>query len=444
LLQRVTRRSFLRTGATSAAILFVSPAWCAEDSAQLPSDAELLSDARSSIERHRKGEAVFRVQNAEGKPLAGAKVIVEQVAHDFLFGCNSFSLSRCADEEQERQYRLRFAALFNYCTLGFYWAGYESVRGKPSYEYTDASHEWARAQGIACKGHPLVWDHPAGSPAWLPDDPAEIAQLVARRVQEIVSRYRGRIDLWDVVNEATHLPEGMNKTKMAAWGAALGPVAYVAEPLKIARAANPAATLLVNDYRTDPPYFQLLARQREEGKSRLDVVGIQSHMHEGPWPLHKVHEVCQAYARLGLPIHFTETTIVSGAKEKRGDAWGPTTAEGEATQAEQAAGFYMMLFAHPAVQALTWWDFSDYHAWQHAPAGLLRRDMSPKPVYERLMKLVKGDWWTRAQGSTGDGGIYNQRAFYGRYRVSAELPGRKAALDIQVQRGQANQFTIKI
>ena len=47
--------------------------------------------------------------------------------------------------------------------------------------------------------------------------------------------------------------------------------------------------------------------------------------------------------------------------------------------------FYTALFAHPAVQAITWWDFSDLGAWLGAPAGWLRRDMSPKPVYDRLM-----------------------------------------------------------
>ena len=103
-------------------------------------------------------------------------------------------------------------------------------------------------------------------------------------------------------------------------------------------------------------------------------------MHENVWPLHKVLAVCQSYAKLGLPIHFTETTLLSGVRDRQNNAWGSTTHEAETTQAHNAANFYMALFAHPAVQALTWWDFSDYHAWQNAPAGLVRADMSPKPV----------------------------------------------------------------
>ena len=65
---------------------------------------------------------------------------------------------------------------------------------------------------------------------------------------------------------------------------------------------------------------------------------------------------------------------------------------------------YTLLYSHPAVEAITWWDFADYHAWQGAPAGLIRADMSPKPLYERLMELVWDEWATRYEGTLGDGG----------------------------------------
>jgi len=441
----VNRRSFLRTGAASTATLLAAPCWCFEDEARRPDDSDLLAQARSSIARHRTGNTTIRVVDREGKPVPGVKVRVEQLRHEFLFGCNCFLFGRCGDPDQEEKYRQRFAALFNYCTLGFYWAAYEISHGRPNYAYTDEVLEWTAKQGIACKGHPLVWDHPAGSPPWLPDEPQTIARLVSDRVKEIVSRYRGRIDIWDVVNEATHLPDGVNKTKMAAWGADLGPIEYTAEPLRVARTANPAATLLVNDYRTDRAYFQLLSRLRDEHGLLLNAVGIQSHMHEGAWPLGKIFSICETYRSLGLPIHFTETTILSGPRSKRNDEWEPTNTEKETTQAQEAANFYTILFAHPAVHALTWWDFSDYHAWQHAPAGLLREDMSPKPAYEQLLHLIKKQWWTTAQGRTDDHGTFSLRAFYGSHRATAESSNdQKTISELQVQRGQANQFELKI
>ena len=292
----MNRRTFLKAGAATTTLLCCRPAWAAPEPAQQPSDEEVLASTKDLIEKHRKADGAILLRDSQGKPVPGAKVTLEQLRHDFLFGSNFFMFNRCGKPDLEEAYRQRFAALLNYCTLGFYWASYESERGKPNYGYTDQVTAWARDHGVTCKGHPLAWDHPAGSPAWLPDDPGEIEHLSTARVHYIVSRFQGRIDYWDVVNEATHLSGKPNKTKMADWAAAKGAVPYVAEHLKVARAANPKATLLVNDYRTDPPYYRLLEQLREDGKLLFDTVGIQSHMHDGLWPLHKVWNVCETTA----------------------------------------------------------------------------------------------------------------------------------------------------
>ena len=87
--------------------------------------------------------------------------------------------------------------------------------------------------------------------------------------------------------------------------------------------------------------------------------------------------MCQQFARFGVPLHFTETTILSGARKwdkPPGGPW-PSTPEGEAYQARETARFYTMLFSHPAVQAITWWDFTDRQAWKGArPAFCGRHD----------------------------------------------------------------------
>lgn len=340
----MSRRTFLKAGAATAAMLAAAPALAVGESKNAVSDGEILSQTNARTEQHRKGDGFIRIRNASGAPVAGAKVTVEQLQHDFLFGCNFFMFNRCGQPELEDAYRTRFAALLNCCTLPFYCASYEAQRGKPIYHYTDQTAAWSREHGIRCKGHPLAWDHPAGNPAWLPEDRKVIEQLSVGRVRDIVSRFAGRIDFWDVVNEATHLAEKPNKTKMADWAAAKGAVPYVAEHLRAARAANPKATPLVNDYRTEPAYFRILDQLRDDGKLLFNEVGIQSHMHDGVWPLHHVWDLCDRYSRLGLPIHFTESTIVSGPRKGPGENWGETTAEEEARQAEFGANFCTTLF----------------------------------------------------------------------------------------------------
>jgi GH35 family endo-1,4-beta-xylanase len=379
------------------------------------------------------------VRRADGQPIPGAEVRVEQLQHDFLFGCNFFAFERCGEPAAEAAYRRQFAALFNYATLGFYWPAYEPQRGRPNYDYTDRVLAWCREQGLTCKGHPLVWDF--ADPKWLPRDFEEIRALSEARVRDIVSRFKGRLDYWDVVNEPTHL--GRFKTRLGEWAQNWGAVPYTTAHLKTARAAHPNATLLVNDYRTDAAFYKILEALRHEGPELFDAVGLQSHMHDGGWPLRRVWEVCDRFAKLGLPLHFTETTFVSGPRKGPGENWHPTDGAGEARQAEYVPKFYTMLFAHPDVRALTWWDFSDRRAWQRAAAGLVRADMSPKPVYDRLQALIKRDWWTRVNGRTDAQGAFALRAFTGRLRLSARLPaGGEWTREVQWTRDQANQVEL--
>lgn len=460
----MNRRTFLRSSAASAALLNGGAAWGRLGQPQLPKlrDEDILERSPANIERYRKGDGTIIVTDSAGKPVPGAKIKIEQLRHEFLFGSHFFLFERCGELEQK--YRDHVAGLLNYCTLGFYWDAYEHGRGNPDYAYTDRVTAWTREHGLTCKGHPLAWDHPCASPAWLPDNNAEIQRLSTGRVTEIVSRFAGRINYWDVVNEATHLDKKTNHSRMAEWASSLGPVKYVAMHLQAARRANPHATLLVNDYRTDIAYYRILSqllamRMPEEshgqlsspklngasnthGRKLFDVIGIQSHMHDSVWPVSKVWNVCERYADLGLPIHFTETTIVSG-KRIKGDTWEPTAAKGEEAQAEATARFYTTLFSHPSLRAISWWDFTDYGAWQNAPAGWLRADMSPKPVFDRMKSLIKGQWWTNLEGTAGGRGEFKTRAFYGEHRITVELPnGERRTKDVTWQRQGNNHFTV--
>ena len=418
----MTRREFLRRGLLGSTM---APWIMRQAVAAEAAEEDLLEQARERIARHRRRRRTLLIRDARGRPVSGARVRVEMLRHEFLFGCNLFRFDRLGDDQLEQTYRERFAGLFNFATLGFYWAWYEPRPGEQGHGYVERVLDWTAAQSITCKGHPLVWDHPAGSPRWLPEDDAELARRVEERVREIVGRFRGRLDIWDVVNEPTHLPDRVNRTRMARWGEKLGPVAYTRRPLEVARAAHPGARLLVNDYRLDDRYYEILDALRDrDGQPLYDAVGLQSHMHGGLWPLARIWRICDRFARLGRPLHFTETTLVSGPRIGPGERWGPTTPELEARQAEQAARFYTMVFAHPAVEALTWWDFSDRGAWQGAAAGLLRRDMSPKPAYERLHALIRNEWWTRAERETDSEGRCSVDAFHGRYRIRVEQPSR--------------------
>ena len=376
-------------------------------------EGDWLSSAQARIEKVRKSPVTIRVIDSSGNPVEDAVVRIEQRRHAFLFGCNVFYLYDYKGTEHQR-YASQFSALFNYATLPFYWGDYETEPGKTRRDEVMKLAQWCRAYGIETKGHPLIWHE--GYPKWGPSDPDATRDAHERRIGEIIPDFRGLVDRWDVINEAT--AAGKFDTGVSHWIAKEGADVVVGKALSWARKADPEAVLVYNDYNISPALEKLLAIMVAD-KMPFDVLGLQSHMHGGEWPLKKTWEACETYARFGKPLHFTELTVLSGAHgwERKG-AW-PTTPAGERRQAEYVEKLYTLLFSHPAVEAITWWDFMD-GGWQKAPAGLLRADLSPKPAYQRLMKLVREQWWTRLSLKTGREGRCTFEGFLGDYDVTVQ------------------------
>jgi len=84
----------------------------------------------------------------------------------------------------------------------------------------------------------------------------------------------------------------------------------------------------------------LIQQLKTESKQRMyDVIGIQSHMHGAVWSNEKIWDVCERHAQFGVPLHFTEMTILSGATgrgERRAAPEWNSTKEGEARPAPRS------------------------------------------------------------------------------------------------------------
>jgi GH35 family endo-1,4-beta-xylanase len=419
-----------------------------------------LDDARARIERLRTRHVELRLLDADGRPFGNAPVRARMTRHQFLFGANLYMFGRFDTPEENARYLELFAGLLNYATLPFYLRYYHPEPGSTRADEIEPQVAWARSLGIQLKGHPLVWHFPTIIPEWLPDDPVQVEALHQRRVQQIVERFRGRIRLWDVVNEPT--TAWLYDNPIARWEREAGPVEVTLAALDWAAGADPNAVLLVNDFNLDPfPWAMLGLLQPRRAMAlpfapvrhhflsyagfladldarggHFQAVGLQSHMHGGRWPLALVWRACERYAELGRPLHWTELTVLSGDEKLyiRPDdpewkpEW-PSTDAGEARQADYAEKLYTLLFSHPAVQAITWWDLSDRWAWMGAPAGLVRADLTPKPAYERLRRLIREDWWTEVSGETDAEGRFAFRGFCGDYVLEGAGAARPFTLD---------------
>ncbi len=388
---------------------------------------------------HRTARTAVTVTGPDGRPLTGAEVTVAQRRHAFTFGNIGFDLVALANDDPgaaadyagAHRHLERLADLwldvFNTATLPFYWRRFEPVRGRPDTARLRRAAQWFRDRGVALKGHPLAWHTLA--PQWLlPLSDDEVEATLRARITRDVTDFAGLVDTWDAINEAVILPvftaEENAVTRLAQRE---GRVGMVRLAFDTARAANPGATLLLNDFDLSERYEHLVEECLAAG-IRIDALGLQSHMHQGYWGEEKTQRILERFARFGLPLHWTETTLVSGhlmppeiddLNDYQVPDW-PSTPDGEERQADELVRHYRTLLAHPAVQAVTYWGLTDDGAWLGAPAGLVRADGTTKPAYDELRARVKGEWWLPPTTvRTDEAGRFTLDAFLGDYTVTA-------------------------
>ena len=340
---------------------------------------------------------------------SGQTVGVRQVRHAFQFGVNAFWLTRPLPLDVRARLEAHFLELFNAATLPFYWGRYEPEEGRPQQAALQDAAAWCQSHGIPTKGHPLCW-HTVCADWLLKYDDATILEKQMARITREVSAFKGLVDSWDVINEVVIMPV-FDKYDNAVTRIAnyLGHIELTLRCFRQARESNPGATLLINDFDLSHDYEVLL----EELLARdcpIDAIGLQTHQHRGYRGADYMTDVIDRFARFGKPLHFTENTLISGElmpghivdlNDYQVSDW-PSTPEGEARQLEEVEEMYGTIYARPEVAALIWWDMLD-GGWLGAPAGLIRKDLTPKPAYIRLQELVRGEWWFPACDLVVDG-----------------------------------------
>ena len=389
----------------------------------------------SSNYAHRKGSKTIQFTGADGKPLANTKVTVRQLKGDVMFGCSGFDSLQVVsgelkgDEKVYSEARVeRMVEIFDLITLPFYWGRFEPVRGKPDTVRTKNAAEWLQQRGCTIKGHPLCW-HTVCADWLLEMSDEEILKTQLERIDRDVTEFKGVIDIWDVINEVVIMPVyDRYDNAVTRICKREGQIGLVKKVFDEARRANPDSTLLINDFDMSEDYSDLIAKLLDAGIC-IDVIGLQSHMHQGLWHEEKTLEILERFSKFGLPLHFTEINMVSGElmpphigdlNDFIPDEW-PTTPEGEARQADDITSFYKLLYNCPKVEAVTYWSFSD-GGWLNAPAGLVTREARVKPAYEALYNLIKKEWRTPEQQLITDAnGNAEINGFKGKY--TAEYDG---------------------
>jgi len=299
---------------------------------------------------------------------------------------------------------------FNYgaCGNSFKWSGIQPFHTEPDYSDFENAVRWTQKVGWELRAHTLLWggsdDH--SMPGWVRElpTPQAIIDTCKMRVVREMTRYRGIIKEYDVINEpltghADSLRNNVGDSIL--WNC-----------FKWAHEADPDAELYINDYNVEfnwgqaEEYRDLILRIKEMG-GPVTGVGVQAHFWDCCRP--NVNELVgnlEIIAEAGLPIRFTEYDY-----------------GGNLTQAQQAADFIKVLtvaFSHPSVNGMICWGLSDDGAWREN-TGFFDANHKPKLAADTLLYYTRSKWATNFDTLLHEADTLAFDAYYGDYEIEVKF-----------------------
>lgn len=385
---------------------------------------ETQVDLDAEIAKNRTGEVRFRFQDADGAPVRVDRVEIVLKRHEFLFGCGAFSFSEFEGEEL-KTIEETHGEFFNLLVTPFLWGDLEPEEGKPRYGMDapyryrrpapDSVLRFAEAHDMRVKAHTLMTH--LSIPEWFPRDLAAARECALAHYAELSERYGRRVAFWDAVNEPLMHPY-LRKGK--------GPFfqeGYTEWNFREIGKFFPEAKIFANEnfhpakfFYDDSPFYLLLRRLLDSG-CRIDGAGLFYHLNPSAEGLEReFHELfdprelfsrLDLYGLLGLPLHLSELSV-------------PVCSGDETLQVLMARQLYRTFFAHPAVEAIVWWNPVAglvQQGEEKLDSGFLRRDLSKRPAFETLREMITREWTTHVTAD-GCGSEYRFKGYYGSYDVT--------------------------
>lgn len=201
------------------------------------------------------------------------------------------------------------------------------------YLWDDADRfvKYGEDRGMFIVGHTLIW-HSQLAP-WFPLDsagnyvsPQVLKERMRTHISTLMSRYKGRIQGWDVVNEAI-LDDGSYRP--SPFYEILGEE-YIPLAFQYAMEADPDAQLYLNDFSMASPakrdrYIQIINDLRARGL-RIDAIGMQGHMGMDYPDFDEFEKSIEAFGKTGAKVMITEWDMSALPTVKTGANISDTTA----------------------------------------------------------------------------------------------------------------------
>ena len=271
-----------------------------------------------------------------------------------------------------------------------------------------------------------------------PEFVAEFNRCWYKYITDLAANYGKNIDSWDVVNEATidfadcdnfsgqseYLVPGSEICR-SFYGIAPGD--YVYKSFQCAEKSLPSRALLfINDYAALDPSMEKnyvdLVKNLVARKTKIDGIGNQVHIFRKSMMLDIVNGngsfatpdmlmgIYRRQSETGVPLRISEITIPNPTNDTKG----------ESMQAVVAYNLYRLWFSIGEIKSICWWNVVDgvSAGKEKMQSGILRKDMSRKPVFYALDHLINHEWRTDLTVSADKDGKVSFRGFRGSYLLS--------------------------
>ena len=288
--------------------------------------------------------------------------------------------------------------------------------GTYRFEHIDRLMAFATRHKQSFVGHTLLFNRDGNYPNWLFRDGGKEAdaKLVWKRIEDhaakLMSRYAGKIDSWDVLNEFIEVPNpGYRITDLTR---VLG-ADYPERLFKMADEIDPKAKMTYNDFLVEQPdrlkaILDFVRKLRDKG-CRIDVIGSQCHLEIGEKAGANLDNMIQKFAAEGFRCALTELDVDviprrlywnPKTREDAGkinpyvDGCPPEILEKQADAYREAMGAVMANIQH--VDRVSFWGFSDNHSWlnnwpwKRVNHGLVfDRESKPKPAFHAVAESLR-------------------------------------------------------
>ncbi|MEU4236292.1 endo-1,4-beta-xylanase [Actinoplanes sp. NPDC026619] len=265
---------------------------------------------------------------------------------------------------------------FNSVTPGnaLKWDATEPTENTFTYTQADPLIAYAKANGLAIRGHTLVWHNQ--TPAWVfqradgtamtgtADDKTLLLARLTNHIRNVAGHYGSSIGTWDVVNEVIDesQSDGMRRSS---WFTIAG-LDYIRTAFTVAREVLPSAKLCINDYNTNvaakrDALYNLVSTLKGEGIP-IDCVGHQMHINVS-WPTTADTEaMIQKFVPLGVTQQITEMDV--SIYTSSSETFPTPPADRLLSQAYKYRDMFALFRKYAsAISSVTLWGLADDNTW---------------------------------------------------------------------------------